>query len=330
MQISAERIELRLRTTFKLATGSSDTRQNVVVQIDSGRGEAPLPPYYKDNVDTVMAYVDQVRPKLKAFSEIGDYKTFLSTLPRNCPPALCAIDEALHDLAAAKKGVPLYEFLGLKAKGLPETSFTIAIDEPEKMAERAMKCGLPILKIKLGSQNDLECVKAIRQATKARLRCDANGGWSREQAAQIIPRLADYDIELIEQPLARDDFEGFKWLKKKVSVPLFADESLQTEKDIEKLSDGIDGVVVKLMKTGGIEEALQVIKAARVKGLQVMISCMIESSLGVTAAAHLGALADYLDLDGSLLISNDPFKGVQFKGAKLILPKRPGLGVKEV
>jgi L-alanine-DL-glutamate epimerase-like enolase superfamily enzyme len=217
---------------------------------------------------------------------------------------------------------------------LPQTSFTIGIDDPQAMAERARQSSYPIIKIKLGSENDEAIVKAIREATPARLRVDANAGWQREQALEIIPRLAEYDLELIEQPLPADDREGFIWLKEKlhqqgIRTPIFADESVKTSHDLAAFAPGLDGVVVKLMKTGGLREALRVIHTARAHGLQIMLSCMIESSVGVTAAAHLAPLCDYIDLDGPLLIANDPFEGVQYSGASLSLPGLPGLGVSE-
>jgi L-alanine-DL-glutamate epimerase-like enolase superfamily enzyme len=156
---------------------------------------------------------------------------------------------------------------------------------------------------------------------------DANAGWTREQAADIIPRLAEYDVEFVEQPLARQDIEGFHWLKPRVNLPIFADESAQTERDLPKLAGAIDGVVVKLMKAGGLRGALRVIAVARALDMRVMLSCMVESSLGVTAAAHIAPLADYLDLDGPLLIKNDPFVGLRYEGARITLPEGPGLGL---
>ena len=326
MRIQTKTLELKLQNTFKLANSSSDIRKNVFVQIDEGKGEAPLPPYYPDTVETVQKYIRGVQ-KLVENSQIEDFIETIDSLPDGCATGRCAVDVALHDLAAQSRKLPLNQFLGLSGREIPETSFTIAIDAPEKMAAHARNSKLPILKIKLGEHSDLEIVKAVRMATKARLRLDANGGWSREEAARLIPLLAEYDIEFIEQPVARDDVDGFKWLRKRTRVPLFADESLQNEKDLENLAGGVDGVVIKIMKTGGIRGAIRTVKAARAKGLKIMLSCMIESSLGVTAAAHLAGLADYIDLDGPLLIKNDPFEGIVYDKAKIILPSRPGLGV---
>jgi L-alanine-DL-glutamate epimerase-like enolase superfamily enzyme len=200
------------------------------------------------------------------------------------------------------------------------------------MAEQAKASGYPLLKIKLGSEKDEEIVAAIRNATGAKLRVDANAGWSRERALQIIPRLAEYELEFIEQPLAVDDVEGYFWLKEKLSeqnvgIPIFADETAKTSHDVANLAGAIDGVVVKTMKSEGIRESLRMIHTARAHDMQIMLSCMVESSVGVTAAAHLAPLCDYADLDGPLLIKNDPYCGIKYDGAKFTLPDGPGLGL---
>jgi L-alanine-DL-glutamate epimerase-like enolase superfamily enzyme len=325
MRVTTEPLDLFLRTTFTIAHGSSDVRHNVLVRIDEGLGEAPIVPYYNETPRGVMDYVARVA------SLLGDdpfqVEDILARLPRTSAAGYAAIEVALHDLIGKRLGVPLYKLFGLNPARVPETSFTISIDQPEVMAARAKESGLPILKIKVGAGNDVSIVKAIRQATSARLRLDANAGWTREQAAQIIPQLADYDIEFVEQPLVREDWEGLRWLKQRVSVPIFADESAQTERDLPKLAGAIDGVVVKLMKTGGLRGAIKTMAVARALDMQIMLSCMVESSVGVTAAAHIAPLADYVDLDGPLLIANDPFIGLRYDGAQIMLPDGPGLGL---
>ncbi len=272
-----------------------------------------------------MDYIARVAPTLG--DDPFQLEDILARLPDLSAAGRAAIDVALHDLVGKRLGVPLFKLFGLNPARLPETTFTIAIDKPELMARRAQESGFPILKIKVGAGDDVARVRAIRQATQARLRLDANAGWTREQAADLIPRLAEYDIEFVEQPLPREDWEGFGWLKSRVRVPLFADESVQTERDLPKLAGAIDGVVVKLMKAGGLRGALRTIAVARALDMQVMISCMVESSVNVTAAAHIAPLADYADLDGPLLISNDPFVGLRYDGARMSLPDGPGLGL---
>jgi len=328
MKLYWEPITLELRTTFRVAHGASDQRHNVLVYLEDGVGEAAAVPYYGETQAGIMEY-------LKSVPDLGndpfDLDAVLAKRLAGSRAARSAIDEALHDLWGKKLGQPLYKLFGLNPNNLPLTSFTIGMDEPEVMAEQAKASEYPILKIKLGSEKDEERVKAIRQATSAKLRVDANAGWSREQALQIIPRLAEYDLEFIEQPLAVDDVDGYFWLKdqlrmQRINIPIFADETVKNSHDVAKLAGAIDGVVVKTMKSEGIREALRMIHTARAHSMQIMLSCMVESSVGVTAAAHLAPLCDYADLDGPLLIKNDPYRGLKYKGAKMTLPDSPGLG----
>ena len=329
MKLHWEPITLDLKTTFRVAHGASDQRHNVLVYLDEGVGEAAAVPYYGETQQGIIEY-------LKSVPDLGedpfDIEAVLAKRPAGSRAGRSAIDEALHDLWGKKLGQPLYKLFGLNPNNLPLTSFTIGMDEPEVMADQARSSGYPILKIKLGSERDEEILHAIRKATDAKLLGDANAGWSREQALQIIPRLQDYNLELIEQPLAVEDVEGYFWLKdklreQKVKLPLFADETAKTSHDVAKLAGAIDGVVVKTMKSEGIREALRMIHTARAHDMQVMLSCMVESSVGVTAAAHLAPLCDYADLDGPLLIRNDPYRGLTYDGAKFTLPDGPGLGV---
>lgn len=332
MNLHWEPITLELKTTFRVAHGASDQRYNVLVYLDEGVGEAAAVPYYDETQQGIIDY-------LKAVPDLGDdpfdMDGVLSKRPAGSRAARSAIDEALHDLWGTKLGQPLYKLFGLNPDHLPLTSFTIGMDEPHIMAEQAKESGHPILKIKLGSEKDEEIVAAVSKVTDAKLRVDANAGWSRERALQIIPRLADYGLDFIEQPLAVDDVEGFFWLKEKlrqqkVGIPIFADETAKTSHDVAKLAGAIDGVVVKTMKSEGIREALRMIHTARAHDMQIMLSCMVESSVGVTAAAHLAPLCDYADLDGPLLIKNDPYCGLTYQGARFTLPDGPGLGLQRL
>ena len=329
MKLHWEPITLDLKTTFRVAHGASDQRHNVLVYLDDGVGEAAAVPYYGETQQGIIEYLETV-PDLG--DDPFDMDAVLAKRPAGSRAARSAIDEALHDLWGKKLGQPLYKLFGLSPNSLPLTSFTIGIEEPDVMAEQARESGYPILKIKLGSENDEQIVAAIRRATNATLRADANAGWSRARALEIIPRLADYGLELIEQPLAVDDVEGYFWLTEKlraqkVNIPIFADETAKTSHDVAKLAGAIDGVVVKTMKSEGIREALRMIHTARAHDMQIMLSCMVESSVGVTAGAHLAPLCDYADLDGPLLIKNDPYCGLTYDGAKFTLPDGPGLGV---
>lgn len=332
MKLHWEPITLDLKTTFRVAHGASDQRYNVLVYLDDGVGEAAAVPYYGETQQGIIDYLKSV-PDLG--DDLFDMDAVLAKRPDGSRAARSGIDEALHDLWGKKLGQPLYKLFGLNPSNLPLTSVTIGMDEPEVMAEQAKESGYPILKIKLGSEKDEEIVAAICKATDAKLRVDANAGWSRDRALQIIPRLADYGLEFIEQPLAIEDVDGFFWLKEKlraqkVDTPLFADETTKTSHDVSKLAGAIDGVVVKTMKSEGIREALRMIHTARAHDMQIMLSCMVESSVGVTAAAHLAPLCDYADLDGPLLIKNDPYRGLKYEGAKFTLPEGPGLGLTRV
>jgi L-Ala-D/L-Glu epimerase len=335
MKLTAEPITLDLITTFRIAHGADDQRHNAIACLDykdvQGFGEAPGVVYHGETQEGILTYLES------AASLIGDdpylIDAILKQLPVGSRAARCAVDVALHDLWGKLVGQPLYRLFGLDPEQIPLTSFTIPMDEPSRMAERARHSGYPIIKVKVGGNQDEAVIKAIRQATDARLRLDANAGWQREQALQLIPRLVDYEVELIEQPLPINDLEGLVWLRNQlraqgIHVPIFADESVKSARDVAAHQEAVDGVVIKLAKTGGLREAYRAIAVARALDKQVMISCMVETTLGVTAAAHLAPMCDFVDLDGPLLIRNDPFEGIHYQGAQLILPDAPGLGVK--
>ncbi len=333
MKLSVHPMTLELKTTFRVSHGASDQRYNVLAAIEHeghvGYGEAAAVPYYGDTQESLTAY-------LKALPPLGDdpflLEEILNKLPEGSRAARAAVDIALHDLWGKLVGQPLYKLFGLKPAPLPPTSFTIGIDSPEAMAAQAKESSYPVLKIKLGAENAEESVAAIRRVSAAKLRVDANAAWKPQQALELIERLARYDLELIEQPLPAGDVESYRWLhenlkRRGIKTPIYADESVKTSQDAARFAGAIDGVALKLMKTGGLREALRTIHTARAHGMKIMLSCMVESSLGVTAAAHIAPLCDQLDLDGPLLVRNDPFVGVRYDGANLFLPEGAGLGV---
>jgi L-Ala-D/L-Glu epimerase len=338
MKLSWEPITLDLRTTFRIAHGASDQRFNVVSRLTNGeyygRGEAAAVAYHGETQAGICAYFDSLMGTEADPRLLDDpflIEDYLNRLPPGSMAARAAIDIALHDLLCQRLGLPLYRLFGLNPESIPPTSFTIAIDEPELMAERVRQSNWPIYKIKLGGPDDEAILAAIRNVTDARVRVDVNGGWTREQAARLIPRLAAYGLELIEQPLAVGDIEGLRWLRaQNLGAPIFADESVKTAHDVIAHHGAVDGVVIKLMKTAGLREALRAITTARALDLPVMIGCMVETSLGVSAAAHLAPLCDFVDLDGPLLINNDPFTGLVYDGAQIRLSDRPGIGVFDV
>jgi len=235
----------------------------------------------------------------------------------------------LYDLVGKMLGVPLYKLLGLNPAHAAQTSFTLGIDTPANMAKKALAArDYPILKVKVGTKHDVDNIKAIREVSSATIRVDANAGWTVKEAIKTINELAAYDIEFVEQPIPPYDLAGLRLIREQVLLPIFADESCVTVEDIPSIVGCVDGINIKLMKCGGVRQALQMIHVARAHNLRIMLGCMIESSLAIAAAAHLTPLVDYADLDGNLLVDNDPYVGVTVVDGKLVLPDAPGLGVR--
>ena len=334
IHINAKPIDLKLTTPFRISRGVQHISPNAVVQINydefTGYGEAAPDEYYGENQQTVLACISAFAGNLGDDPfVIEDIMHRLDKVIRLNPSAKAAVDMALYDLIGKVLGVPLYKLLGLNPKHTTHTSFTIGIDTPVEMARKALVAkDYPILKIKVGTKHDLDIIKAIRDVTNAVIRVDANTGWTPKEAIKMINALAPYNIEFVEQPVAAHDLAGLKLIHENVPVPIIADESCVTVEDIPRVAGYVDGVNLKLMKCGGIRHALKMIHVARAHNLRIMIGCMIESSLAITAAAHLTPLVDYADLDGHLLINDDPYVGVTVERGKLILPETPGLGVK--
>ncbi len=336
MKLRTETLTLHLRTPFRIAHGVSETRQSVIVYLDDAIGEAALAPYYGVTPEQVIAYLADPRVKDILGDDLLLREDILCRLPPGPMPARAAIDIALHDLAGKRLGAPLYRLWGLNPARAPLSSFTIGLESDEAALRQKLHeaAHYPVLKLKLGS-GSLEIDEAtVRMARAelpgAQLCVDANAGWSVREAAQVIPRLAEYGLLFIEQPLARDDLEGWRNLRALLPAgapPLIADESAHTAKDILPLVGAADGINIKLAKAGGLREAQRMIQVARAFDMKVMIGCMVESAVGVTAAAHLAPLVDFADLDGNLLVSNDPFTGVHMQDGRLALPDGPGLGV---
>lgn len=329
MRLSYETIELRLRHTFHIAHGASATRRNVLLRLGDGLGEAAPVAYHGESAEAVEATLARWQPELTQLDDPAVITWLLAKLDGS-RAARAAVDLALHDALGKRLNCSLRTLLGIQGLALPPTSFTIAITAPDELVARVQAASsYPILKIKLGTDRDLAIVQTIREAApQAVLRVDANAGWTVAQALELIPQFAELGVELIEQPLAADDLEGLRTLKAaRLPLPIVADESVKSSADVVRLADAVDGVNIKLMKTGGVQGALAAIHTARSCGLKIMLGCMIETSLGATAAAQMAGLADWVDLDGPLLIANDPFVGVRFDGAQISLPDGPGLGV---
>ncbi len=335
LQINARPIDLKLSTPFRISRGVQYTSPNVIVEVryneHTGYGEAAPSKYYGESVETVLACIAMFADQLgdDPFA-IEDIMQRLDMIIRLHPSAKAAVEMALYDIVGKALNVPLYKLLGLNPAHTPHTSFTIGLDTPAQMAQKALLAQeYPILKIKVGTKHDIEIIQAIRDVTNAALRVDANAGWTPKEAIQNIEAMLAYNIEFVEQPTAAHDLAGLKLIREHVPLPIIADESCVTVEDIPRIAECVDGINIKLVKCGGLSHALKMIHVARAHNLRIMLGCMIESSLAITAAAHLTPLVDYADLDGNLLIDNDPFIGVTVAHGKLILPDLPGLGVHE-
>jgi L-alanine-DL-glutamate epimerase-like enolase superfamily enzyme len=334
MHIDAKTFDLKLTMPFRISRGTQYISRSVMVQIKHGEyigyGEAAPDNYYGESPETVLACINMFADQLGDDPfVVEDILNHLEDMIRLNPAAKAAVDMALYDLVGKILGVPVYKLLGLNPARAAQTSFTLGIDTPENMAKKALAArDYPILKVKVGTKDDIANMKAIREVSSATIRVDANAGWTVKEAIKTINELAPYNIEFVEQPIPSHDLAGLRLIREHVPLPIIADESCVTVENIPNIVGCVDGINIKLMKCGGLSEALKMIHVARAHDLRIMIGCMIESSLAITAAAHLTPLVDYADLDGNLLIDNDPYMGVTVMDGKLVLPEAPGLGVK--
>ena len=328
MQTSVKTVEVHTRRTFAIARNSADVFERVVFEIEdhgvTGRGEAAPTAYYGQNAAGVAAALEDV--------EIGDPWDIEGILLRNGripPSALAALDNAMHDLAAKRLGVPVYRMLGL-AKPEPVSAYTLGIADKETTVADAKRLReFPILKVKVGGWKDVETLRAVREASPADLWVDANEAFSAEEAVEVVEELKEIGVGMIEQPVpASSGPEALGRVTQAASpVPVMADESSIEARDVPRLAGYVSGVNVKLAKCGGIRSALEMIHTARAHDMLVMLGCMVETSLGISAAAHISGLVDFLDLDGAMLLADDPFSGPAYENGRIILPDKPGLGV---
>jgi L-alanine-DL-glutamate epimerase-like enolase superfamily enzyme len=329
MRLTYHTMDLELKHPFRISRSVTEVQRNVIVHLDDGIGEAAPSQYYGENAETVIECLEKIKDEIADNPfQMESILSNLETRIRGNFSAKAAIDMALHDLVGKRLNVPVYQLLGLDGKKPLVTSYTIGIDTLDKMKEKTRQAkGFLVYKVKVGVENDIEMVKAVREVTDAKIRVDANAGWSAEEALDKISQLKKYDIEFVEQPVDPKDKAALKELKDKAGIPIIIDEQLMTSKDIPDFVGACDGINIKLAKCGGIREALRMIHVARAHGLKVMLGCMVESSVGIAAAAHLGSLADFLDLDGNLLLSNDPYEGLRLEKGRYHLSDRPGLGI---
>jgi L-alanine-DL-glutamate epimerase-like enolase superfamily enzyme len=337
MKLSHEIITLRTKNPFVIARGGSSEYRVVRVTVTAadgatGWGEAAPSRFYGDTADTVI----DVLPILASVLQEADGWSLealeheLARAIRFNGSARAAVSAALHDLMGKRLGVPVYKLWGLDPAASPLSSFTIGIAPDEAtLRQRVGDAGqYPVLKIKLGSSWDQRIVRVVRELAPTKiLRVDANAAWTPKSALAMIPFLAEMGVEFVEQPLPPHDLEGLRFIRERSTLPIIADESCLVAADIPRLAGCVDGINIKLAKCGGLREALRMIATARAHDMLVMAGCMIESSLGITAAAQFAPLLDCADFDGAALVSNDPYVGVTIDGGKIALPTGPGLGV---
>ncbi len=335
MKLSWEPYELQLRHVFTVASYSRTTTPDVQVKIEydgfTGYGEASMPPYLGQTVQSVCSFLEKV--DLGQFADpfcIDDILTYVDSLSPGDTAAKAAVDIALHDLVGQLLGQPWYRIWGLDAAKAPDTTFTIGIDTADVVREKTRECAsqFNILKVKVGLENDMEMIRAIRDVTMLPLAVDANQGWKdREKALEEIFWLKEQGIVMVEQPMPKERIDDNAWLTERSPLPIFADEAIQRLKDIPSIKGAYTGINIKLMKCTGMREAWKMANYAHAEGMRVMVGCMTETSCAVTAAAQLSPIVDFADLDGNLLISNDRFRGMEVVNGKITLPDRPGLGL---
>lgn len=334
MKLSYRRQNLPFVFPFTISNGRTKTHQPaLVVALElepfMGIGEAPAIVYYHVTVEQMIADLEEKRTLVEkfAFTDPERYWHYLHHLFPDNPFLVAALDMAAWDLFGKMKGRPLYELWNTRWEHIPETDYTIGIDTIEKMVAKMKAKPWPVYKIKLGTEEDIAIVEALRKHTNAAFRIDANAGWTTAEALDKIPQLAVLGVEFIEQPLAKDNWEGMKILYEKSTLPLFADESCVFEQDVKKCAGYFHGINIKLTKCSGITPALRMIQEARSLDLKVMMGSMNECTIGSAAIANFLPQLDYVDMDGPLLLSEDAAGGIQFDFGKVSLSGKPGLGI---
>jgi len=333
MQLSLKKYILHLKETFSISRESHDKQDSLIVCLSlagkTGYGEATANPYYKVSVESMMHEIEQIRADIENFEFSTPEALHLFLIEKKLSNfAICALDLAAHDLYGKLNGKPLYQIWNTTIDQCPTTNYTIGIDAIEKMVEKLKATPWPIYKIKLGTENDLGIIKTLREHTDALFRIDANCAWSVEETIYNAPILKELGVEFIEQPLKADNWEGMEQLMHQSVLPIIADESCIVEADVEKCGLHFSGINIKLTKCGGLTPALRMIQKAKEMGLKVMVGCMTESSVGISAIAQLLPQLDYVDMDGALLLKEDIAAGVRFsKKGETIFPSLGGSGI---
>jgi L-alanine-DL-glutamate epimerase-like enolase superfamily enzyme len=333
--MEVEVLSLRTMHPFVIARGGQSEHRTVWVRLidqdgNEGWGEAAPSKYYGETAESVVSALQLYGTVLPSDPFLlEDAERGWENKLRGNAAARAALSAALHDLVGKRLDVPVFRMWGLDPCMAPKSTFTIGLDTPDRIRAKVAEAEqYPILKVKLGTDRDLEILKAIRGATDKEIRVDANCGWSVKRALRMLPVLEEFGVTVLEQPLPPHDLEGLAAVTAEADIPVIADESCLTAVDIPRLVGKVNGINIKLAKCGGLREALRMIAVARAHGLMIMVGCMIESSLGITAAAHFTPLVDIVDLDGAALLADDPFVGASIEGGQVKLPVGPGLGVR--
>ena len=335
LKLSFEPYELALRHTFTVSSYSRKTPPGVQVRIDfegfTGYVEASMPPYLGQTIESVCSFLSRVDlAQFKDPFRLEEILAYVDSLSPGDNAAKAAIDIALHDLVGKIMGQPWWRIWGLDPFKAPDTTFTIGIDTADIVREKTLECAekFNILKVKVGLDNDKEMIQTIREVTDLPLAVDANQGWKdRQQALDEIYWLKENGVVMVEQPMAKERLDDNAWITEHSPLPIFADEAIQRLADIPSIKGAYHGINIKLMKCTGLREGWKMANYARAEGMKVMVGCMTETSCAVSAAAQLAPAADFCDLDGNLLITNDLFTGIEVVDGHIVLPERPGIGV---
>jgi L-alanine-DL-glutamate epimerase-like enolase superfamily enzyme len=333
LHLSWTSLQLPFRYPFTISKGTKTHQPSLVVRLEqlgvTGYGEAPAISYYDVTVEKMIAVLEARRTPIErfAFTEPERYWHYLHHLLPAHPFLVCALDMAAWDLFGKQRGISLMKYWGLDASKAPLTDYTIGIDTPDKMLQKMKEKPWPIYKIKVGAEHDLETLRLLRSQSDAVFRVDANAAWDVDTAMRFLPVLQELGVELVEQPLAKDDWEGMKRLMEVSPLPLIADESCVFEKDVARCAGYFHGINIKLTKCSGITPALRMIREARSLGLKVMIGSMNECTVGSAAIAQLSPLVDHVDNDGPLLLAEDAATGLKYDMGRVEVSGKPGLGI---
>ncbi len=338
MKLSWETVTVHTTVPFVIARGGTSQHRTVRVTLRDddgveGWGEAAPNRFYGETPETATGALERLTPTVEACDPFAleSLEAAMNAALKNNGSVKSAISAAAHDLVGKRLGVPLWKLWGLDPAAAPLSSFTIAIAPDSAELERRVKSAAqyPVLKVKLGSGNDEATIRTVVAAAEGKtIRVDANAAWTPKRALEMIDLLKSLGVEYVEQPVAAHDLAGLAFVRERSSLPIIADESCVVAADVARLAGSVDGINIKLSKCGGLREALRMIATARAHGMLVMAGCMIETSLGITAAAHFAPLLDYADFDGAALLADDPFVGATIVGGRISLPTAPGLGVR--